>query len=59
MNEESLQEIENIVHDGELAQRVIDASHISMGQDLSEVDTQQLLELSTRAVRVIDFKREI
>ena len=30
-----------------------------LGQDLSEVDTQQLLELSTRAVKIIDFKREI
>lgn len=39
MNEETLQELEAIVHDGELAQRIIDASNISMGQDLSEVDT--------------------
>ena len=31
MNENTLQELEAIVHDGELAQRIIDASHISMG----------------------------
>lgn len=30
-----------------------------MGQDLSEVDTQQLAELSAQAVKTIDFKKEI
>lgn len=35
-----LEEIESVVHDGELAQSVLDASLISMGQDLSEIDTQ-------------------
>ena len=40
-----IEEIESVVHDGELAQSVLDASLISMGikinlgQDLSEIDT--------------------
>jgi hypothetical protein len=45
LSQDSLEEIEAIVHDGEIAQNVLDASLISMGnsinlgQELSEIDT--------------------
>ena len=34
-----LEDIELIVHDGEVAQHVVDAAGISMGKDLKEIDT--------------------
>lgn len=40
MDEDTVQQIEEIIHDGELAQRVYDAAQTSMGQDLSEIDTK-------------------
>lgn len=50
MDEDTLATLEEIVHDGEIAQRIIDASNISMGQDLSEIDTQQLNELASNVI---------
>lgn len=40
MDEETLGSLEEILIDGEIAQKLVDAALISMGQDLSEIDTK-------------------
>jgi len=40
MDADTVAQIEEIIPDGELAQKVFDISLTSMGQDLSEIDTK-------------------
>jgi nucleolar protein 56 len=55
----SLEEIEGIIGDGELAERVIETSHNSMGQEISEFDIQCLKELCVKTLRMFEFRTEI
>jgi len=54
-----LEQVEEIVHDGEIAQRVIDALKTSMGQELGEIDTKSIHELAQKVIAQFDFKRDI
>lgn len=55
----SLEDIEAIIGDGELAERVVETAHNSMGQEISEFDIQCLKDLCTKTLRMFEFRKEI
>lgn len=55
----SLEEIEAIIGDGELAERVVETAQNSMGQEISEFDIQCLKDLCTKTLRMFEFRKEI
>jgi len=59
LSDENLQEMEDMCGSGELAQKVLDMSMISMGNDLSEVDEASLKSFSQYVVEHYDYKNNL
>jgi len=59
LSDESLPEMEDICGSGELAQKVLDLSKVSMGNDLTEVDEASLKEFSEYVVGHFDYKKSL
>merc|ERR1712110_362585 len=57
LSDEDLVNLEELCQSGELAQKVLDMSTISMGNDLTEVDEQSLKSFSTYVVEHYDYKK--
>lgn len=55
----TLEEVEAIIGDGELAERVIETANNSMGQEISEFDIQCLKDLCTKTLKMFEFRKEI
>lgn len=56
LSEDSLEALEEIVKDGEVAQRILDTSRTSVGNDLSDVDETSLRTFCEYLVSHFDFK---
>lgn len=56
INDEMKERITDIVLDDEKAQQIIDASKISMGQEMSETDCLQIKRFSERCVELVTFR---
>ena len=59
MTDENLQEIEDICGNGEIAQKILDSTRISVGNDLNEVDEESLKCFSQYVVSHYDYKRKL
>ncbi|CAD8052834.1 unnamed protein product [Paramecium sonneborni] len=59
INDQALQEIEEITTDAELAKQIVEASKISMGQDISEIDLSTLKDLCIRVLNQFEFRDNI
>lgn len=60
LSEDSLHDIAAIVNDDAgLAQQIIDASKISMGQDISEADMDNVTTFAERVVNITDYRRKL
>ena len=53
------EEVEQIVEDGELAEKVVDSCLNSMGQEISDLDIQSLIELCDKTLKMIDYRTEM
>lgn len=51
--------IEEIVGDGEIAEKAHEASLNSMGQEISDFDITCLQELCVKTLRMFEFRKEI
>jgi len=51
--------IEELVGDGEIAEKVFEASKNSMGQEISEFDITCLQDLCEKTLKMYDFRKEI
>ena len=57
LNDERLREIASHLNDDEsAAQRIIDAAKVSMGQDISEADMQNVISFADRVVKLADYR---
>lgn len=51
--------LEELIGDGELAERAFEASKNSMGQEISEFDIQCLQDLCQKTLKMYEFRTEI
>lgn len=60
LNEESLHDLAAILNDdAAIAERVIDNARISMGQDLSKADMENVCIFAQRVVNLADYRRQL
>jgi nucleolar protein 56 len=60
LSNEQLHELATYVNDDqELSQSIIDAAKMSMGQDISEADMDNIITFSTKVVSLADFRKQI
>ena len=60
LTEASLAAIAEIVEgDTDLAQSIIDSAKMSMGQDISEEDMENVIDFAGKVVKLADFRREL
>jgi nucleolar protein 56 len=59
LTDESIEGLEEIVKDGEVAQRILDSSRNSVGNDLTEVDELSLKSFCEYLVSHFDFKNSL
>lgn len=59
LSDESLPELEELAQSGELAQKVLEVSLISFGNDLTEIDEASLKAFSEYVVSHYDFKKHL
>jgi nucleolar protein 56 len=60
LTEASLAVIAEIVEgDTDLAQSIIDSAKMSMGQDISEEDMENVIDFAGKVVKLADFRREL
>ena len=60
LREASLAAIAEIVEgDTDLAQSIIDSAKMSMGQDISEEDMENVIDFAGKVVKLADFRREL
>lgn len=59
VNDEALEDIQAIMMDDDKAQQVIDAAKISMGMDMNETDSQQVLKWAERVTELIAFRESL
>lgn len=55
----TMEEIEEICQEGEIAEKVVEASKNSMGQEISEFDIQCLKDLCQRTLKMFEFRKEM
>lgn len=56
INESMLEELEEITMDEDKSREILEASNISMGQDINENDAAQIKMFSTRVVDMINYR---
>jgi nucleolar protein 56 len=59
LTEDMVGELEEIVSDGEIAQRIYDVCQISVGNDLGEIDEECLKAFGAYVVSHYDFKKQM
>lgn len=60
LNESSLSTISAIVEDDEdLARSIIESAKMSMGQDISELDMENVVTFAQKVIELADFRREL
>ena len=60
LNEESLHDLAAVVNeDAGIAERIIDNARISMGQDLSETDMENVCVFAQRVVSLVDYRKQL
>lgn len=59
LDETKLEGLEEIVMDTEKAQSIIDASKMSMGMDISQIDLMNIEMFAARVVRLADYRKEL
>ena len=60
LNEDSLHDLAALLNDDSgIAQRVIDNARISMGQDLSETDMENVCIFAQRVASLADYRRQL
>ncbi|KAF8545387.1 hypothetical protein BDD12DRAFT_4802 [Trichophaea hybrida] len=60
LSNDQLHELAAYVNDDqELSQSIIDAAKMSMGQDISEADMENIITFSTKVVSLTDFRKQI
>ena len=60
LNDDSLHDLAAILNeDAGIAQRVIDNARISMGQDISETDMDNVCTFAQRVVSLVDYRRQL
>ncbi|XP_063703888.1 nucleolar protein 56 [Culicoides brevitarsis] len=59
LDETKLEGLEEIVMDSEKAQAIIDASKMSMGMDISQIDLMNIEMFAARVVRLADYRKEL
>ncbi|KZF21934.1 pre-rRNA processing nucleolar protein-like protein Sik1 [Xylona heveae TC161] len=60
LNDEKLHDIAAIVNDdAEIAQSIIDAAKVSMGQDISETDMENVMAFASRVVSLTGFRKSL
>uniref|UniRef100_A0A336MNR6 Nucleolar protein 56 n=1 Tax=Culicoides sonorensis TaxID=179676 RepID=A0A336MNR6_CULSO len=59
LDESKLEGLEEIVMDSEKAQSIIDASKMSMGMDISQIDLMNIEMFAARVVRLSEYRKEL
>lgn len=59
VTDDALEQIQEIVLDEDKAQQIIDAAKISMGMDMNETDSQQVLKWAERVSELIAFRESL
>lgn len=60
LTDESLHDIASIVNDdGEVAQDIINAARVSMGQDISAADMENVSAFANRVVKLAEYRRSL
>lgn len=59
LSDESVAELEELVLDGEVAQKIVDLSKISIGNDLQEVDEESIKTFSNYLLEHFEFRRSL
>lgn len=60
LSDSSLHDIAVIVNDdAEISQAIIDAARVSMGQDLSEMDLENISAFANRVVKLADYRKSL
>lgn len=60
LSNERLQELAAVVGDDEnIAQSIVDAAKVSMGQDISEADMDNIVTFAKRVVSLADYRRSL
>ncbi|KAK9462815.1 uncharacterized protein V1516DRAFT_194743 [Lipomyces oligophaga] len=60
LNQDSLHDLAAIVNDdAAIAQSIIDAARISMGQDISEQDMENIMSFAEKAVNLSDYRKQL
>ena len=57
--EENREALEEVLNSEDVASQVIEAAKTSMGQDISETDSNQLKSFCTVAARLVDYREEL
>lgn len=59
LNEDSIDDLVAIVEDESIARAIVDAAAISMGQDVSENDMENIMTFAKRAVALADYRKHL
>lgn len=59
LTDEHVEVIEELVTDGEIAKQIVEASKTSMGQGLSEIDQNTIIELCNKILKHFEFRAKI
>lgn len=59
VTDEALEDIQAVMMDDDKAQQVVDAAKISMGMDMNETDSQQVLKWAERVTELIAFRESL
>jgi nucleolar protein 56 len=57
LNDESVDELENIIGDSAKAKAVLDASRSSMGMDISPIDLINIEAFATRVIKLAEYRK--
>ncbi|KAK8749147.1 hypothetical protein OTU49_015699, partial [Cherax quadricarinatus] len=59
LSEESLEKLEELVMDSEMAQAILDASRMSMGMDISPIDLMNIERFAKRVVALSEYRKQL
>ncbi|KAL3426278.1 Nucleolar protein 56 [Phlyctema vagabunda] len=60
LTDESLHDIAAVVNDdGDIAQAIIDAARVSMGQDISDADMENVSAFANRVVKLAEYRKSL
>lgn len=59
IQDDIVEKLDDITGDGEISQKIVEASRASMGQELSELDASSLMEFTARVMTQYKFRDEL